>query len=413
MAAGSAPSPLNYSNLADTAVLPDYADYLWELNKRKRLLVDSLEKNGAIQMADGGGGKYMDWLANVADFNLNDHADLGTRTFERVNTDVTYTAPYAFLETTDAISENDWGFLQTKQARNSSVKDRSKKVVEDQIKKLNRKLLQQNCDTNSVMGVSTYSGSQNLYGLPTLFAYGATARKYDPTVTTTVTTTVTAANKEVRPGATYCGISTEPLATIAGVPDNMRVQEATSPVIVNWGHNAWPYSGPNGALTVAYTTWAGNCLYVFDYMISRVNRDATVDYMPDIGLMPQDMYNGAKAAIRASTQQHVVLSEDPSAPDVGMFKRFFFNYMGVIMSWDIDMPTRVFYMLNTKKAKFRYVNAVVAGFQDGGPYETGKKRFMTLRAFPDANVGAFKFISKLGGQMIWQPNAQGAAYDFA
>ena len=111
---------------------------------------------------------------------------------------------------------------------------------------------------------------------------------------------------------------------------------------------------------------------------------------------------------------HVVLSDEPTSPDVGMFKRPFFKYMGVTMSWDVDMIANAFYMLNTKKAKMRYIDAQVAGFSESdGPYTTGKKRFMTLRAFPDTNVGAFKFVSKLGAQIIWQPDAQGAAYNFA
>jgi len=410
MPAGVAPTPLNYSNLVDTAVLPDYAQYRWELTKRKRLLLDSLTQNGAIAPAEGGGGKYMDWLATVGEFDLADHADMGARTFTRVNTDVTYTAPYAFLETTDAISENDWGFLQTKQARNAAVKDRSTKIVEDQIKKLNKKLLQQNCDSgsNSIFGVAAYTGTQKVFGLPTLFAYGSAALKYDPTSTTAVTTVITAIDKEALPTSTYCGQITHPTNTLTGVPDSMRVQGATSPTLLNWSSTQWN--------TLAVTTWTKNCLDVFDYMISRVQKDGSMDYLPDIGLLTQTMYLQTKAAIRGSTQLHVVLSDEPSTPDVGMYKRPFFKYMGVTMSWDMDMLANVFYMLNTKKCKFRYIDAAVAGFtaeQADHPYDTGKKKFMTLRAFPDANVGAFKFVSKLGCQIIWQPDAQGAAYNFA
>lgn len=411
MAAGVAPTPLNYSDLVDTAVLPDFADYRWELTKRKRFLLDQLTQNGAIKAADGGGGKYMDWLATVGEFDLTDHADMGQRTFNRVNTDVTYTAPYAFVETTDAISENDWGFLQTKQARNSSVKDRTAKIVEDQAKKLNRKLLQQNCESASasVFGLTAYAGTQKVFGLPTLFGYSATAQKYDPTVTTTVTTAVTAVDKEVLPTTTYCGVITHPTNTLTGVPDSMRVQEATSPVIVNWSSTAWPYT----ASTAVFTTWQKNCLFVFDHMITRVQRDADMDSHPDMGIMTQAMYLQACAAIKGSTEQHVVMSEEPTAPDVGMYKRPFFKYKGVLMSWDIDQPASVFYLLNSKKAKFRYLDAVVAGFENGGPYTTGKKRFMSMRAFPDSNVGAFKFISKMGVQIIWQPSYQAAAYTFA
>lgn len=407
MPAASAPSPSNYSNLVDVAVLPDYAEYRWEMTKRKRALMDMLTQNGSIKAAEGGGGKYLDWLATVGEFALNDHADLGQRTFDRVNTDVNYVAPYAFLETTDAISENDWGFLQTKQARNAAAKDRTAKIVEDQAKKLNRKMLQQNCEnsSNSVFGLTAYAGSQRFFGLPTLFGYGTTGLAYNPAITTVATAAASSTSKEIIPNTTYCGISTHPVNSLSGVPDSMRVQEATSPVICNWSATNWT--------TGSFTTFQGNCLALFDHMITRINRDGSNDYMPDLGLMTQTMYNAAKVAIRGSTQQHVVLSGEPTSPDVGMYKRFFFNYNGVMMTYDIDQPTDVFYLLNTKKIKFRYLDAVVAGFTDGGPYTTGKKRFMTLRAFPDSNVGAFKFISKLGAQMICQPDAQAAAYTFA
>lgn len=411
MPSGVAPTPLNYSELADTAVLPDYADFIWQSTNRKRFLLDQLTQNGAIKAADGGGGKYMDWLARVGEFDLTDHADMGQRSFNRVNTDITYVAPYAFVETTDAISENDWGFLQTKQARNSSLKERTKVIVEDQAKKLNRKLLQQNCESssNSVFGITAYAGTQKVFGLPTLFGYGATAQKYDPTVTTTVTTAVTAVDKEVLPTTTYCGQITHPTNTLTGVPDSMRVQEATSPVIINWSSNAWPYT----ASTAVFTTWQKNCLFVFDHGITRVQRDADADSHPDMMTMTQAMYLQAKAAIKGSSTQYVVLSEEPTAPDAGMYKRPFFKYLGVNASWDIDNPANVWYLLNTKKAKLRYLDAVVAGFENGGPYTTGKKHIMTMRAFPDSNVGAFKFISKMGLQIIWQPQYQACAYNFA
>ena len=38
---------------------------------------------------------------------------------------------------------------------------------------------------------------------------------------------------------------------------------------------------------------------------------------------------------------------------------------------------------------------------------------MTLRQFPDTNVGMHKMVSKLGAQIIWQPDAQAASYAFA
>jgi len=408
MAAGSAPTPLNYSNLVDTNVLPEFAEYVWQMTKRKRLIVDSLTQNNAMKPDDGSGGKYLDWRATIGDFGLDDHADMGQRTFSRVNTEVTYTAPWAFLETTDAISENDWGYLKSDAARSNIIEERSQKIVEDQVKKLNKYILTRNCEVNSntVMGMTAYTGTQKLGGLPTLFGYGTSSLAYNPLITTVATVIATAANKEIIPNTTYFGVTTHPTSSISGVPDSMRVQEATSPVITSWdASSVWN--------TVASTLWVKNCLNVADYMIQRVCRDGSPDYLPDIGVLTGTMYQDFKSAIRGTVQQHVVLeSMTPTAPDAGMFPRFFFKYQGVTFSYDIDQPTNVFYLLNTKKAKFRFLDAQVAGFTEAGPYSTGKKKFMTLRAFPDTNVGAFKFVSKLGGQIIWQPNAQAASYPF-
>lgn len=410
MAAGTAPTPFNYSNLVDTNVLPDFAQFVWETTKRKRILIDSLTQNNAIKPDDGTGGKYMDWRATIGDFNLNDHADMGQRTFERVNTEVTYTAPWAFLETTDAISENDWGFLKSEAARSAIIEERSEKIVGDQIKKLNKFLLTRNCEinSNSVFGISAYTGNQKLGGIPTLFGYGTTTTgiAYDPTLTTVATVAATAANKEIIPNTTYYGVTTHPTSSISGVPDTMRVQEATSPVITSWNASStWN--------TLASTLWVKNCLNVIDYMIQRQCRDGSPEYMPDIGILTGTMYQDLKSAIRGTVQQHVVLETMvPTSPDPGMFPRFFIKYQGVTMSYDIDQVANLFYLLNTKKSKFRYLDAQVAGFTEAGPYSTGKKRFMTLRAFPDTNVGAFKFVSKLGGQLILFPNAQGASYPF-
>lgn len=410
MAAGTAPTPVNYSNLVDTNVLPEFAEYVWQLTKRKRIIVDSLTQNNAMKPDDGSGGKYLDWRATIGDFGLDDHADLGQRTFNRVNTEVTYTAPWAFLETTDAISENDWGFLKSDAARSNIIEERSQKIIEDQVKKLNKYILLRNCESsnNSVFGISAYTGTQKLGGLPTLFGYGTstTGIAYDPSITTVATVAVTAANKELIPNTTYFGVTTQPTTSISGVPDSMRIQEATSPVITAWNASStWN--------TLASSLWVKNCMNVADYMIQRQCRDGSPEYLPDIGVLTSTMYQDFKSAIRGSVQLHVVLeSMTPTAPDPGMFPRFFFKYQGVTMSYDVDQLANLFYLLNTKKAKFRFLEAQVAGFTEPGPYTTGKKKFMTLRAFPDTNVGAFKFVSKLGGQIIWQPNAQGASFNF-
>lgn len=406
MAAGVAPT-LNYSNVVDTGVLPDYADARWEMTKRKRIALDSLVQNGKVTPS-ATGGKYMDWLATVGEYALNDHADGGLRTFERRNMEVTYVAPWAFLETTDAVSENDVDFGASKAARWEFIKGRATKVVDDQVKKLNDKIISQNCDANanSVFGVAAYTGTQRFFGLPTLFGYGTTATVYNYTVSAVATTliTATAAAREVIANTTYCGVSTHPTNPISGIATDARVIGATSPIIVN--HNSSNFGTGSG------TTWQANCLSVIDHMITRVNKDGSMDYMPDIGILTQVMYLQLKQAIRNANTHMVVLENDePRSPDLGMYKRFFMKYNGVTISYDIAAIADTFFLLNTKKAQLKYRDVNVAGFEQG-PYQTGKKRFMTLRQFADTNVGMHKMVSKLGAQIIWQPDAQAASYAF-
>lgn len=414
MPAASAPTPYNWSDLTDTEVLPDFAEFVWEGTKRKRFIMESLMKNDSVKGDDTTGGKYMDWLCTVGDFSIADHADMGTRTFTRVNTEVNYVAKWSFLETTDAISENDMQFLTSRAARNQKVMERSKKIVEDQIKAINDKVLNQNCESsgNSVFGLAAYTGSQPFFGLPTLFGYGTTTTgivysSAGTNLTTVSTTAASATSKEIIPNTTYCGISTQPVNSLSGIPDAMRVKEATSPVLTNWSSTAWN--------TAAFTTWVGNAVKVVDWMIQRQCRDGSQDWLPDVGVLTQTMYQDFKQAIRGTTQAHIVLEDvRPRSPDAGLYPRFFIPYQGVTISYDIAQPTDVFYLLNTKKARLRYLNVQVAGFDTNtGPYQTGKKRFMTLRGFADTNVGAFKFVSKFGGQIIWEPSAQGASYTFA
>ncbi|HEX9834299.1 MAG TPA: hypothetical protein VGA66_14690, partial [Mycobacterium sp.] len=365
MPAGVAPTPLNYSNVVDTGVLPDFAEARWQLTKRKRLALDSLIQSGKVTPS-ATGGKYLDWLATVGEYALNDHSDGGQRTFERQNMEVTYVAPWAFLETTDAVSENDVDFGASKAARWDFIKERATKVVDDQIKKLNDKIINQNCDANSnaVFGVAAYTGTQRFFGLPTLFGYGTTATVYNFATSAVATTliTATASAREVIPNTTYCGISTHPTNAISGVPAAARVIGATSPVIVN--HNSTDFGTGSG------TTWQINCLSVVDHMITRVNKDGSMDYMPDIGMLTQAMYLQMKQAIRDAVVNQVVLENDePRSPDMGMYKRFFMKYNGVTISYDIAAIADTFFLLNTKKAKMQYRDVNVAGV-DQGPYQT-------------------------------------------
>lgn len=404
MAAGTAPSPSNWSGLVDTLVLANYLDTRWDATKRVRVLTDFLFKNGAVQM-DPEGGRYLDWLIKAGQYDLNYSADLASRDWSRENHDLSATAPYTFLERGTVLSENDATFLKTRAARIKKVEQMTDDLVQDIGRAFNKKLLQENGNSVSTFGLSAYSGSQKaLLGLPSVFGYG-TAAAYNPD-TQTVGSGVAATDKEVAPNTTYCTFSTHPTNAISGVTN--RVNEATSPVIANWSSTAWR--------TGAFTTWAGNCLEAIEHVVTRQSRDNAAEFRPNLGLMTQKRFREFREAVRARSQQHIVLTSNAQSPDMGLYpKRISIPFCDMEWFYDQDMPADVVYSLNTQRGAvmLKHLDASVAGTMDG-PYATGKKKAMwAVRQFADLNEGAFKLLAKAACQIIWRPDLQAALYPFA
>lgn len=407
MAAGTTPSPSNWSGLVDTLVLANYLDLRWNATKRVRVLMDKLFSGGAVQM-DPEGGRYLDWLIKAGEFDLNYSSDLASRTWTRENHDLTATAPYTFLERGTVLSENDATFLTTRAARVKKVQQMTDDLVDDIGRAFNRKLLQENGGSDSTFGLSAYSGAQRpLFGLPTVFGYGTAAVAYDPDSTaTTYTVAVTAIDKEVLPNATYCTVSTHPTNAISGVTN--RVREATSPVIGNWSSTAWR-SG-------AFTTWAGNCLEAIEHVVSRQSRTNGPGFKPNLGIMTQAMFRQFREAVRTRSESHIVLTGSPQSPDMGLYaKGDMIPFAGVENYWDQDAPANTFYSLNTARGAvmMKHLDASVAGMMEG-PFATGKKKALwSVRQFSDLNEGAFKLLAKCATQIIWRPDLQAALYPFA
>lgn len=404
MAAGTAPSPSNWSGLVDTLVLANYLDLRWNGTKRVRVLMDKLFSGGAVQM-DPEGGRYLDWLIKAGQYDLNYSADLASRTWNRENHALTATAPYTFLERGTVLSENDATFLTTKAARLKKVQQMTDDLVEDIGRAFNKKLLQENGGADSTFGLSAYAGSQKpLLGLPSIFGYG-TAAAYNPD-TQTVGSGVAATDREVAPNATYCSFSTHPTNAISGVTN--RVNEATSPVIGNWSSTAWR--------TGAFTTWAGNCLEAIEHIVTRQSRDNAADFRPNLGIMSQAKFRQFREAVRTRSEQHIVLTANAQSPDMGLYpKRISIPFADMEWFYDQDCPADVVYSLNTNRnaVMLKHLDASVAGQLDG-PFATGKKKSMwSVRQFADINEGAFKLLAKCATQIIWRPDLQAALYPFA
>lgn len=405
MAAGTAPSPSNWSGLVDTLVLANYLDVRWDATKRVRVLLDKLFSNGVVQM-DPEGGRYLDWLIKAGEFDLNYSADLASRTWNRENHDLTATAPYTFLERGTVLSENDATFLTTRAARVKKVQQMTDDLVNDIGRAFNKKLLQENGGANTTFGLSAYSGSQKaLLGLPSVFGYGTAALAYDPD-TQTVGSAVAATDREVAPNATYCTFSTHPTNAISGVTN--RVNEATSPVITNWSGTVWR--------TGAFTTWAGNCLEVLEHMVTRQSRDNAAELRPNLGMMTQKFFRQFREAVRTRSEQHVVLTTSAQNPDMGLYpKRISVPFCDMEWFYDQDMPANTVYSLNAQRnaVMMKHLDAHVAGSMDG-PFATGKKKSLwSVRQFADINEGAFKLLAKCATQIIWRPDLQAASYTFA
>jgi hypothetical protein len=256
----TAPTPVNYSPIVDELVTQWYMTKTFENTVRKRVLMDYLAKNGKLQQADGGGGKYVEIKARVGEHQAAYRAELAVRTWSRVNLDVTYDAPHAYYETKGVLSEEDLAYLRSQQAIVKLADKMLTRMSDDMGKGLNGQLIKSNATANTIAGVAAAASNPvPIYGLISVFGYGSTAIGYSPTTQASTTSAVTAADIEVLPNVSYCGVSTHPTNAITGV-DN-KLNESTSPVIANWSSTGFP---------AASTTYTTNCLDVCSHLISRL-----------------------------------------------------------------------------------------------------------------------------------------------
>ncbi len=398
---GSTPSPANYSNIVDELVTQQFMRTEWEQTKKIRIFTETLEKDGAFEY--DASGKWTDWKARIGEYTTAYHNDLGVRSFARKNHYVTYTAPWAMIEVTGVLSENDVMFMNSPDAVVNLTKKMLKQMSEDFYKDVNKKLLQENGGSSSALGAATFAGAQvPFYGMPTLFGYG-TSTGYNPDTQASTGTGTAAGDKEALPTVTYCGVATHPTSAIAGVDNKMN--ESTTPVIANWSSTAWN--------TAAVTTWLVNAVDVMEHLVTRCTRGSGIDETPNLSILTQKMYREFRASIRRSSAVQIVLSDDsPRSPDAGMYPRRFIPFLGVNAFYDENQLSNVVGVYNTKQMKFRMFPQKPAGM-DSGAIGGDVKEMFKVSQMPDIDQGGHKVVVKMVGQLMQNPRYQGVAYALA
>jgi hypothetical protein len=398
------PSPPNYSGLIDTAVAQEYlSGTFWDNTTKHRVLLDRLVKNGSNTVHDQK-GKYIDLKVRVGEFTGGYRTEGAVRTFVRPNQFTQYQNQAAFFEVPAALSEEDISFFDTEEAIIKYNQQILTMMGEDLAKGLNFQMLRSNATANTVAGIAAASNTTNcIYGLPTVFGYGSTAIGYSQSAGSTASA-VTAADKEVLPNVTYCGTSTHPTNAITGVTG--KIDESTSPVIVNWSSTGF---------SAASTTYQTNSISVWRHMIRRLAmRNTEMDMLPDLGIHTAIMHDQMRAGLGSITQQHVVLTTDSTSNNLGMWDKLMIPFEGITIYPDTDCPANVAYCLNTKKrnALLQVLPQYVAGVKDG-KFSGRVPRLVTVAQMPDIDTGSYKLVAKSALNAIFNPYRQAMAFNAA
>lgn len=400
---GTAPTPVNYSNVVDEVVTQQFLRGEWNNTLKIRYLWKALNDNGCIVY--DASGKYHEWKVRLGDWSgsANYRGDLVQRNFARKQHRATYTGAYSFLEIPGMFSERDLQFLNTPENMSNFQTGFLTEMGEDFGKALNTKLLSENTTANTVMGVAATSTSDvPLYGLLTMFSHSSgTAQNY-VVASNTTTGNVGATDVEVLPNSTFCGISTNPVTGVTGV-DNQVVGSA-APVLIN--HTSTTWTGTN--------TWLSTATKVLDYAQVRLTRGQGPENKPDLVIQTRARFLDTKAAMRAASSQMVVFMDTGGrSPNMGTYEDGMIPFNGMAITYDENQPTDVNYFLNTKQMKFKvFPQKSLAGTENGKIQGSVKEPFRVAQGW-DIDAGAWKVVAVLCAQMLPNPYFQGASYAFA
>jgi len=400
----AAPTNNNYSSIVDVVTTQQFMRGEFDNTKKHNVLLSKLDEKGNIK-ADAA-GKFFERNARVGQFQSTTRADLVERQFARRQQRVTWACPWAWKEVTGAIGEQDVVFNSGEQALVKLNAVMMKNMADDFRKDIVTDLLRNNASANVVFGQAAVAGSPvPIFGLPTMFGYGATAQNYNSDTQTT-SGNIGATDREALPNVSYCGISTHPTSPIAGV-DN-KTPEATSPVLVNWSSTAW----------TGTATFRSTCLNVLDHTINRLARSPEAMDNVDLILATRTMFTDISQAFISGGPSglggRVVFSAESQAPNARLYKDNRIPYGNAEIVWDVSMPANVMYFLNTNYLEFDYFPQ--KSIIQQGAIETGTgegTEIFSVRSDYDIKQGGHLAAAVLCANLWGNPFYHGAAYNFA
>jgi len=398
----SAPTYNNFSALIDPVTTQQFMRGAFDNTLRRVIILKKLKEAGRIK--GDASGKWFERTVRAGQYTSALRTDLAQRTFARNQTKITYAVPYSNKETTGMLSRLDVRFQQGRDQSTVLMNVRETMMNEMAIDfqtNYATDLLTKNGGSTTTFGQAAASGSPvPVFGLPTMFNYGAAPAAYNPD-TQVIGGAVGAGDKEVAGEGTYCGVTLAPTGVIANI-DN-RVNEATSPVLVNWSSTAWGASG---------TTFDATCLEVLDYMDLRLTRSNDPDERADLFLTTRTMFGQINYALLAN--QRVILGNQSQRVDPKLNKDNTIPYGAQEIAWDASCPANVLYDLNTRKLEFDYFPANKLIHDDTLTVPSGEMTEMfDIETAHDIQQGAHLCVASLLGQLWGNPHFQGAAYNFA
>ena len=400
----SAPTNNNYSSIVDVVTTQQFMRGEFDNTKKRNVLLAKLEEKGNIK-ADAS-GKFFERNARVGQFQSTTRADLVERQFSRKQQRVTWACPWAWKEVTGAIGEQDIVFNSGEQALVKLNAVMMKNMADDFRKDIVIDLLRNNASANTVFGQSSTVGSPvPIFGLPTVFGYGAAAQNYNPETQLT-SGAIAATDREALPNTLYCGVSTHPTNAIAGV-DN-KANESTSPVLTNWSSTAW----------TGTATFRSTCLNVLDHSINRLARSPDPMDNCDLILATRQMFTDISQAVQSGGPSglggRVIFNGDSQSPNYRLYKDNRIPYGNAELIWDVGMPANAMYFLNTNYIEFDYFPQRTLVQQ--GEIETGTgegAEMFGVRTDYDIKQGGHLAAAVLCANLWANPFYQGAAFNFA
>lgn len=391
----AAPTYNQYSSIVDVATTQQFMNGVFENVKKRNIILSKLDERGNIKM--DASGKFFERNIRVGQHSVAlRSADLAPRQFNRLQKYVTCAVPYAIKEVTGVLGEIDVLFNQGKEAVIPLTKRMWAEMSQDFRISLCGDLLGSNGGSNTVFGIAAAANTPvPFYGLPTVFGYGSSAQNYNANTQTT-SGAVGASDIEVLPNVSYCGVSTHPTNAISGV-DN-KLNEATSPVLVNWSSSAW------GA-----TSWASNCIKVLNYMIDRGTRGTDPDDVPDLGIVTRSAFTDVKNGL--VQYYKVELSDSSRGPNPGLFKDNRIPFGPIEISWDESQPANVVYVLNSKRMEFNCFPQKRMLLDS--TFEDNADSMFSVKSQYSIEQGGHLAVANLAGQLWVNPKFQVAAYNFA